>query len=214
MKQIPEELSARLASEAPTLCLCWRLTRRDGLVIGVSDHDHVLQVAGIFYAPGAAVEAGKFTQSADLKPGRGAAAGVLSSDAITEEDLSAGLWDGARVDVFRVDWTAPELGGVVVWSGYLSELSYGAQGGFEAELVSLKADLEHPVGRVLQRQCDAVLGDARCGIEVLGRTCDKRFETCRDVFGNTENFRGFPHMPGTDFILSGPAADRNDGGRR
>lgn len=214
MKQISEELSARLALETPTLCLCWRLTRRDSLVIGVSDHDQALEIAGVSYSPGAAVEAGKFTQSVDLKPGRGAAGGVLSSEAITEEDLSAGLWDGARVDVFRVDWTAPELGGVSVWSGYLSELSHGAHGGFEAELVSLKADLERPVGRVLQRQCDAVLGDERCGVAALGRTCDKRFETCRDVFGNTENFRGFPHMPGTDFVLSGPAADRNDGGKR
>jgi uncharacterized phage protein (TIGR02218 family) len=31
--------------------------------------------------------------------------------------------------------------------------------------------------------------------------CDKRFETCRDRFGNTANFRGFPHMPGNDFLL-------------
>ena len=44
--------------------------------------------------------------------------------------------------------------------------------------------------------------------------CDKRFETCRGVFGNGVNFRGFPHMPGQDFILSGPATDGNDGGRR
>jgi uncharacterized phage protein (TIGR02218 family) len=31
--------------------------------------------------------------------------------------------------------------------------------------------------------------------------CDKRFETCRDRFANTLNFRGFPHMPGNDFLL-------------
>lgn len=193
MKQISENLSARLASETPTLCLCWRLTRRDGLVVGISDHDQTLYVEGVAYLPGAAVEAGRFSQTADLKPGRAAAGGVLSSDAITEEDLLAGLWDGARVDVFRVDWRAPELGGVMVWSGYLSELSHGAHGGFEAELVSLKADLERPVGRVLQRQCDATLGNG---------------------LASMEDCRGFPHMPGADFVLSGPAADRNDGGKR
>ncbi len=31
--------------------------------------------------------------------------------------------------------------------------------------------------------------------------CDKRFATCRDVFGNQINFRGFPHIPGTDALL-------------
>jgi uncharacterized phage protein (TIGR02218 family) len=30
--------------------------------------------------------------------------------------------------------------------------------------------------------------------------CDKRFNTCRDRFGNGVNFRGFPHIPGNDFV--------------
>ncbi|WP_340149984.1 DUF2163 domain-containing protein [uncultured Sneathiella sp.] len=31
--------------------------------------------------------------------------------------------------------------------------------------------------------------------------CDKRYATCRDVYGNHLNFRGFPHIPGTDALL-------------
>jgi uncharacterized phage protein (TIGR02218 family) len=30
--------------------------------------------------------------------------------------------------------------------------------------------------------------------------CDKRFATCRDRFDNAVNFRGFPHIPGNDFV--------------
>jgi uncharacterized phage protein (TIGR02218 family) len=30
--------------------------------------------------------------------------------------------------------------------------------------------------------------------------CDKRFATCRDRFDNGLNFRGFPHIPGNDFV--------------
>ena len=33
--------------------------------------------------------------------------------------------------------------------------------------------------------------------------CDKRFATCRAKFANGVNFRGFPHMPGNDFIIGG-----------
>ncbi len=36
--------------------------------------------------------------------------------------------------------------------------------------------------------------------------CDKSFATCRDRFGNAANFRGFPHMPGIDRIVSVPVA--------
>jgi len=215
MKQISQELSTALAGAVVTLCLCWRLTRADGLVLGLTEHDRALVVAGQAYEPGAAIEAGRFTQGGGLKPGRGAAGGALSADAISEADLEAGLWDRARVDVYRVDWTQPELGGVPVWTGFLSELVRGETGAFEAELVSLKAEFERPVGRVLQRRCDAVLGDGRCGVaDVAGRTCDQRFETCLNEFSNTENYRGFPHLPGMDFVLAGPAAGNNDGGKR
>ena len=32
--------------------------------------------------------------------------------------------------------------------------------------------------------------------------CDKRFSSCRERFGNAVNFRGFPHIPGNDFLVS------------
>jgi uncharacterized phage protein (TIGR02218 family) len=43
--------------------------------------------------------------------------------------------------------------------------------------------------------------------------CDKRFPTCRDRFANTVNFRGFPHIPGNDFVLAYPVPGEpgNDG---
>lgn len=45
--------------------------------------------------------------------------------------------------------------------------------------------------------------------------CDKRFDTCRLKFSNGDNFRGCPHMPGNDFVLSTVRADgNNDGGAR
>lgn len=48
----------------------------------------------------------------------------------------------------------------------------------------------------------------------LTEGCDKRFETCRDRFANAVNFRGFPHIPGNDFLVSSPAVSGtvNDGG--
>lgn len=32
--------------------------------------------------------------------------------------------------------------------------------------------------------------------------CDKQFSTCHTRFANAVNFRGFPHMPGNDFVLA------------
>ena len=215
MKTINEGLAAAFAAETVKSCLCWRLTRPDGFVLGATDHDRALLVDGVSYEPSEALSEASFSQTADLRPGRGATAGVLSSDAISEDDLISGLWDRTEVAVFRVCWEQPELGGIPVWSGYLSDVTRNTTGAFEAELVSRKADLERLVGRVLQRRCDAALGDVRCGATGFGtQICDQRFETCRDVFQNTANFRGFPHLPGPDFVLMGPSDSGNDGGKR
>ena len=43
--------------------------------------------------------------------------------------------------------------------------------------------------------------------------CDKRAETCRLKFANFENFRGFPDIPGEDWLVSYPVrSGTNDGG--
>ena len=47
---------------------------------------------------------------------------------------------------------------------------------------------------------------------VVTAGCDKLFATCRARFDNGVNFRGFPHMPGNDFVLTyARAGDRNTG---
>jgi len=51
---------------------------------------------------------------------------------------------------------------------------------------------------------------------VVTAGCDKRFQTCHDRFNNVVNFRGFPHIPGNDFVISYPVQGQpgNDGKSR
>jgi uncharacterized phage protein (TIGR02218 family) len=45
--------------------------------------------------------------------------------------------------------------------------------------------------------------------------CDKRGETCRAKFGNYANYRGFPDVPGEDWVLAVPkSTGANTGGSR
>jgi uncharacterized phage protein (TIGR02218 family) len=44
--------------------------------------------------------------------------------------------------------------------------------------------------------------------------CDKRFETCRNRFGNALNFRGVPTLPGDAITVTGPSPAGNSGGKR
>ena len=57
MREIPDGLAAHLQREATTLCRCWSLTRRDGEVMGFTDHDRPLAFDGISFAAVTGLEA-------------------------------------------------------------------------------------------------------------------------------------------------------------
>lgn len=214
MRHVPDEMAARIESGAAGLCHVWRLERADGTVVGFTDHDRDLTVDGVVCRADSGWTAGAAESAVGLAAGAASAAGVLDGAAIAEADVAAGLFDGARVELWRVDWTRPDLK-VRLWAGALSRIRR-EDDRFVAELEGPLAQLEPVVGRTYGRLCDARLGDARCGVaEVAGRTCDKRWETCVGTFGNGVNFRGFPDVPGDDFLTATPASGaRNDGGSR
>ena len=293
MKSPSPALQAHLDEGTTTLAWCWCITRADGQVFGFTDHDRTLNFDGTSFEPESGFAASELRAGSDLAVDAQDAEGVLRSGVITESDIAAGLWDGAAVEVWRVNWQDTSQR-VLMRRGAIGEIRRGRVA-FTAEMRSLAHVLDQPVGRSFQAGCDAVLGDGRCGIDLespawkgtgtvsvllrdrafsaaglsgfaaglftfgtltwdtganAGRRveverhevattgeaiitlleppgnpiaandaftiragCDKAFATCRDRFGNTVNFRGFPHIPGNDTVLRYASQGKaNDGG--
>ncbi len=208
MRALPEGL------DDARLCLAWILTRADGATLGFTDHDRDLVVEGVTCRAGAGWSPGASDTAAGYAAGQGAALGVLDDAGITEGDLAAGLYDGAKVAALRVDWSAPHRV-VRLWTATITAVAREGQA-FTATLAGPAAALERMAGRTFTRLCDARLGDGRCGIAApAGAACDKRWATCVGTFGNGVNFRGFPSSPGEDFLTLYPVeGERNDGAKR
>lgn len=279
MKFLSSELDAHLASGATTLCWCWRLTRGDGQKLGFTDHDRDVAFDGTIFEAAAGFTASEIRDSVGLSVDNLEVTSAISSERLSEADLAAGVYDDARVEIFRVNWQEPDQR-VLMRTGSLGEVRR-AGGAFAAEVRGLAHYLQQPKGRLFQFMCDADLGDTRCTVnlnasafrgtgtvtEILGDRgfkasglesfsddwftrglltftsgessgqaievkdhtesggivtvelwimpraplavgqafavtagCDKHFSTCKNKFSNTLNFRGFPHMPGNDFI--------------
>jgi uncharacterized phage protein (TIGR02218 family) len=162
MRTLGEDLAAHLAGEVTTTCHCWRVTRRNGLVLGFTEHDGDLTFAGTTFLAASGFSASEADSAAGLSASADEVSGGFSSDAIREDDLAAGRYDGAQVELFLVNWAAPdehvllnvrEIGEVV-----------RAGGQFRAELRSLAHRLDQPQGRLYNRRCDASLGDGKCRV--------------------------------------------------
>ncbi|MDI4657135.1 DUF2163 domain-containing protein [Xanthobacter autotrophicus] len=289
MRTLPSALAAHLASGATTLCHGWRVTRRDGHVTGFTDHDRDLVVAGVIFKAASGISGSQSTHAAGLAVTGAEVSGALSHDALSEDDLAAGLYDGASIDLLLVNWQDPGQH-LLLRRGTIGEVR-AQDGVFTAEIRSLSDGLNQTRGRLLSSTCDADLGDGRCGVDLTlpahaasatvaavqgalslrviglsafaeaafarGRArflsganagfvtevkahlvdaegvllrlwqrpplvveegdgialtagCDKQFATCRDRFSNALNFRGFPHMPGNDFVIA--VAIQGEGG--
>jgi hypothetical protein len=216
MRNIPEELANRIESGAATLCHAWVLTRSDGVETGFTDHDRDLNVGAVACRAASGWTAGAADSAVGFSAGSAAVAGALDDAAITDADVEAGLYDGAEVALWRVDWSRPDLR-VRMWTATMARIRREGAG-FVAELEGPLAKLERVVGRTYGRQCDALLGDGRCRVDLAafpGAVCDKRWTTCVGSFANGINFQGFPDIPGDDFLTAAPVeGGRNDGGSR
>lgn len=284
MRDLQPDLAARLQSGATHLCRCWRVTRRDGVTFGFTDHDQDLQLDGLVYQASSGMDASALQSSTGMSVDNAQAAGALSSAAVSEPDIRGGKFDRARIDHWLVDWQRPTLR-VLLFRGYFGEVRR-ADGAFEVELRGEAELLNVPVGRSILRRCDRVLGDNKCrvdlssekysteavvekrsgkarltaavlgaypagwfengtvtwlsganagetsvvktdistadgqrildlwqqpGLEVqpsdrfrIAAGCDKHPGTCRKKFDNFLNFRGFPHLPGEDWVTAYP----------
>lgn len=156
----PPELRDHLGQAVTTVCRCWRLTRRDGVAMGYTDHDRPLRVDGTLCEPQSGFSASEAKQSLGLQVDALDIQGALSSASISDADISAGLLDGASVETFLVNWRAPQQFSLI-GNSVIGKITR-SDGRFVAELESRMRALDQPNGRYVLRRCDAELGDTRC----------------------------------------------------
>ncbi|MEM8979391.1 MAG: DUF2163 domain-containing protein [Pseudomonadota bacterium] len=278
-----------------SFCRAWVVTRKDGVTFGFTDHDLDLTFDGIVFRADTGLTAVALQQSTGLSVDNSEALGALSDISLSEEDLNSGLYDGAEVLAWSVNWQDVEQR-KVLFRGNIGQIERQA-GHYRAELRGLADRLNTPTGKFFSPTCSAILGDAKCGVDtsdpsfgmtakieviepgysfritpqsnyperwfergrvqflsgsaqhmigvvkwdrIVGEArelalwerlkanfkdgddvfvhagCDKAFSTCAAKFQNVPNFRGFPDIPGSDWLLTHPSLsnETNGGSRR
>ena len=164
MRSVPSSLQNLLDSGATTLARCWRIERSDGQVFGFTDHDAPLEFEGIAFEPDSGFTASSAEASTGLAPGSHDISGILTSDQINTTDLIKGLFSGAEVSVFLVNWADPSSR-LLLSRGQIGGIKRNGSA-FEAEIIGLSDRLNQPLGRAYVHSCECRLGDAKCGVDL------------------------------------------------
>lgn len=151
-----------------SVAFCWRLERRDGAGVALTSHDRMLERDGVRYLPSPGVLPAAIVRRGGLEPQSAEIDGAISDDALTEEDLELGRWDGARVVLTAIDWTGDEPGELELLQGEIGSVGI-SRGGFTAELIGAAAALSAPACPDTSPECRARLGDRQCRIDLSAR---------------------------------------------
>lgn len=274
MRSINDQLKQRLAGETTHFATCLRLKRKDGTVFGFTDHINDVFIENLNYQADSGFFSSAIENTASLAVDNLEVGGFLNAASIKNEDITAGLYDHAYVEIFVVDYTALDLGEILLKTGYLGEIKL-LNNQFVAEVRGLSEKLSNNIGKLYSPTCRAEFCGSECKIvnsqhfeygavsEVINKTCikskdlhienylynigsikfisgknkdlsillkkckgstvtfllefpnaikkgdkfilyagcDKKIETCCNIYNNALNFRGEPHLPGTDEIL-------------
>lgn len=199
MKTIGASLNTHLQGSTTNLAMIVKVTRRDGEIFGLTGHDRALTYLGLRYETGAAApQLAALVRSAGVNVDNSDVDGALS-DVVTYEDIEAGDWFAARLEIMRVNWADLTMGAETIAVGELGQAQHDGRG-FKVEFMGRT----HKLGRVITRQylptCDADLGDARCGVDieplaitgsVTNVTSNRIFEDAGTGFPSPDNYHDY-----------------------
>lgn len=155
--------------------------------------DRLAQDTGRLYTTTCSADLGDARCKIDLSEAAYRGSGTVAAVSATSTFTASGC------DAFEDGWfTAGKL-----------TFASGANAGLSVEVKSHRKDATVSFELWQAMPEPIVAGDAF----TVTAGCDKRFQTCHDKFNNVINFRGFPHIPGNDFVVSYPVQGEpgNDG---
>lgn len=148
-----------------TVAVCWRIERRDGFILGFTNHDVEIEYDGVTYSPFSSADLTDLEQLASTNADNMEIDIAFDSEYITKEDMQKGKYDHAEMHIFMLNYEDTSQGIVKLLSGHLGPAEAREYGG-KAEMLSLGNLLNTQIGEVYSYKCRAELGDTRCGVDL------------------------------------------------
>jgi uncharacterized phage protein (TIGR02218 family) len=183
MLALDTAIAAHIAERVTTLAVCWRIERTDGVLILGTENDRDVNVAttnqygleGLYVAK-AGIIGSDVKSSSDISVDNMEVQGAIKEAAdlsvvdLSAADIEAGLFDGATVTLFLVNWASPDDGPIILRTGTIGEITRTSDKQYRTELRGMTQKLTQNIVRTYGSGCDAELGDTRCMVDLAPLT--------------------------------------------
>lgn len=166
MRTISTDMAASIRTESATLAHLWKLTRKDGTVLRITDHDRDIKVGGatfrssIGFSASATVSSSiNFgSQQCEIKM-------AMTDDGLREADVRGRLWAGAQAVYYVVDWTNP-TSILPMFSGSFGRVTISDANMAKIEVFGIGNQTMSLAGELYSMTCRNSLGDKKCLINI------------------------------------------------
>lgn len=166
MKTISNVFRNHLDSAVTALCTCWKITRRDGVVLTFTDSDQDVTRGGLTYKSIGAYKRSAVESTSSLSVDNLEVSGMATELALPVEELRAGAYDNATVEVFMTPWIQSIGGRLNLRKGFFGEVRVIPNGTFTVEIRGIMQKLAHTYTDVFSATCRHDLGDAGCKVDL------------------------------------------------
>ena len=166
-RTIPAALLAKIQSDDAALCTIATITRRDGVILRLTDLDKSFKVGGELYIASEGYDRKSIEHRAGTKVDETEMTALFGSSQINVTDLANGLYSYADVHLEGIDFTDVSLGKFTLSRGRVGKIVRGDTGGFKFDLRSITERLIGKLGRTVTPECLWSIGDTRCRIPIL-----------------------------------------------
>lgn len=170
IRTVSANLKNHIAQNTTTVSYLWKITRTDSNEYFFTDADSDIEYNGDTYKTVNSGELSGIEQRSQLNPDNFDFQVILNNSDISKSHVVAGLFDHATVEVFLINRKSVSDGVINLIKGRLGEVQVLDDYKAIIEFRSLAQLLSQSIGRTYGHECDADLGDTRCGVTLASYT--------------------------------------------
>ncbi len=153
-----------------TAAWCVRIECTNGTIVRLTSYPHDLTMSNAtVYKTDYGYEPTAFSASSSMSPSAIDLEGIVAAAGISRDALASGVFDNARVYVFKTNFLSPVEDYEEVAAGFFGKATL-MDDHYRIEGMSLIDALNQAVGSIYQAACPRTLGDAGCTVNLAAIT--------------------------------------------
>lgn len=165
MHVVSDQFDGLLAADSTEFCGLWTITRRDGKVIRLTDHDRDVPFMGNVYRSDIGFTSSAILVSAINQANQNVELDVaMAEGGMSERDIRARLYDAASCVLLLVNWRTLDAGAMTMFTGRFGRIAFTERGHCTVEVTSLLGADVPVADEAYSQSCRNDLGDLLCQV--------------------------------------------------